>query len=203
MASKRPTDAGSGDVNLGGMFRSLGGFMDLLSNLTNLAEEAGGELKRSGEIGDDKKGVKAVYGFSVRMGGGGLPQVEQFGNVKETERGAVVEETREPMVDVFDEDDHLLVIAELPGVDADDIRFEVEGDVLTLSASRGERKYRKELLLPAPAGTKGASPSYRNGVFEIRLPKVKASGAKAAPKTASKSAAKSPAKSAKRKKGEE
>jgi HSP20 family protein len=178
MGSKRPMDTGAGDVNLGGMFRSLGGFMDLLSNLSNLAEEAGGELKKSGELGDDKKGVKAVYGFSVKVGGGGQPLVEQFGNVKDTERGAVVEETREPMIDVFDEGDHLLVIAELPGVDADDIRFEVDGDVMTLSAARGERKYRKEVLLPAPATAKGASPSYRNGVFEIRLPKAKRSAAK-------------------------
>lgn len=173
MATKRPSATGSGDVNLGGMFRSLGGFLDLLSNLSDLAEEAGGELKRFGEAGDDKKGVKAVYGFSVRVGGGGQPHVEQFGNVKDHGRGAVVEETREPMVDVFDEGDHLLVVAELPGVDAEDIRFEVEDDVLTLTAARGERKYRKELLLTAPVITQGASPSYRNGVYEVRLPKAK------------------------------
>jgi HSP20 family protein len=172
------SESGSGDVKLGGIFRSLGGFVDLLSNLSNLAEENGGTFSRTGELGDDKKGVKAVYGFSVKMAGG-KPLVEQFGNVKDDGNGAVVEETREPLVDIFDEGDHLLVLAELPGVEADDIRYEVEGDVLSLSAARGERKYQKEVVLPAPVLTKGATSSHRNGMFELTLLKTKAKSKKA------------------------
>ena len=172
MGRKRRSEPGSGDVGLGGMFRSLGGFLDLLSSL---AEEGGGELARSGELGDEKKGVKAVYGFSVRVGGGGKPRIEKFGNVtvKDDGRGPVVEEAREPMVDLFDEGDHLRVVAELPGVGADDIRFEVKEDVLDLCATRGDRKYRKEVLLPAAVRAPAATSSYRNGVFEIKLPKAK------------------------------
>ncbi len=170
MGRKRQPETGSGDVGFGGMFRSLGGFLDLLSNLT---EQGGKEFTRSGEVGDDKKGVKAVYGFSVRVGGGGKPLVERFGNVKDDGRSAVVEEAREPMVDVFDEGDHLLLVAELPGVDVGDIRFEIKDDVLSLSAVRGERKYRKEVLLPVAVLTAGATPSYRNGVFELKLTKAK------------------------------
>ena len=39
----------------------------------------------------------------------------------------MVEEVREPIVDVFDEEDHILVIAELPGVSEDKIKIEVAG----------------------------------------------------------------------------
>jgi HSP20 family protein len=176
MASNRKSDvdgeSGTGGIGgiggLGGIFKSLGGFMELLSNL---AEKDGGEIHRSGELGNNK-GVKAVYGFSVRMGGGGMPQVEHFGNVKDMGNGAVVEETREPLVDIFDEDDYLLLIAELPGVGSGDIHFEVEGDVLTLYADKGDRKYRKEILLPAAVLAEGATPSFRNGVFELKLKKA-------------------------------
>jgi len=96
MASNRKSEVGGegGAAGLGGIFRSLGGFLELLSDLS---EKEGGEIHRTGEVGNDK-GVKAVYGFSVRMGSGGKPQVEQFGNVKDVGNGAVVEETREPMV---------------------------------------------------------------------------------------------------------
>jgi len=180
MAAKKKSESGSGDVNkMGGVFRSFGGFMDLLSNLSDLAQEGGGELSRSGEIKDDKQGVKAVYGFSVKVGLGGKPVVEQFGNVKDDGHGAVVEETREPLVDIFDEGDHLLVLAELPGVDADDITFEVEDDVLSLSAARGERKYQKEVVLPVAVLAKGATSSHRNGVFELTLRKAPATKKKA------------------------
>ena len=185
MAAKKKSESGSGtesssgDVKLGGIFRSLGGFVDLLSNLSNLAEENGGTFSRTGELGDDKKGVKAVYGFSVKMGAGGKPLVEQFGNVKDDGNGAVVEETREPLVDVFDEGDHLLVLAELPGVEAGDIHYEIEDDVLSLSAARGERKYQKEVVLPVAVNAKGATSSHRNGMFELNLPKAKAKVKKA------------------------
>jgi HSP20 family protein len=153
------------------MFRSLGGFLDLLSNL---GEQGEGEFTRSGELGGDKRGVKAVYGFSVRVGGGGKPVIEKFGNVKDKDdgQGPVVEEAHEPMVDVFDEGDHLLVVAELPGVDAADIHFEVKEDVLNLRATRGDRKYRKEVLLSSVVRAQDAAPSYRNGVFELKLPKA-------------------------------
>jgi len=75
------------------------------------------------------------------------------------------------MVDVFDETDHLLVVAELPGVAEKDIHFEVKGDVLHISAAHGDRKYQKEVLLPAAVNEKGATSSYRHGVFELKLTK--------------------------------
>lgn len=176
MGRKQEDRPGAGAEGFENAVRRLSGFLELLSTLA----EKGGELARSGEVGDEKGGVKAIYGFSVRVGGGGKPQIDEFGNVQPVQpadaakagRRAVVEEAREPMVDVFDEGDHLLVVAELPGVDAKDIEFEARGDVLTLSAHRGERKYRKEILLPAPVRAQDATSSYRNGVFEIELPKA-------------------------------
>ena len=163
-------DDGRVESGVGGMLKSLGGFLDLLSKLQ---EESGGEIHRSGETGDDKKGMKAVYGFSVRLGGaGGSPKVEPFGNVRERKDGPVVEEVREPMVDVFDEGDHVTLVAELPGVDADDGKFTIRDDVLDLVATRGDRKYRKEVILPYTVDQSKAAPSYRNGVFELKLPKA-------------------------------
>jgi HSP20 family protein len=170
MSQKRSSRTGPADAGLGGMFKSLGGFLELLSDL---AEKGDTEFTKSGEVGDDKKGLKAVYGFSVRVGGGGKPRIENFGNVKSDRDGSpVVEEAREPMVDVFDESDHVLVVAELPGVAEKEISFEVKGDVLHLSAAHGDRKYQKELLLPSAVLEKGATSSYRHGVFELKLPKA-------------------------------
>jgi HSP20 family protein len=171
MSQKRTNKTGPVDAGLGGMFKSLGGFLELLSDL---AEKGEGEFTKSGEVGGEgKKGMKAVYGFSVRVGGGGKPLIENFGNVKSDRDGSpVVEEAREPMVDVFDESDHLLIVAELPGVAEKEIHFEVKGDVLHLTANHGDRKYQKELLLPAPVLEKGATSSYRHGVFELKLPKA-------------------------------
>jgi HSP20 family protein len=57
-------------------------------------------------------------------------------------------------------------------VDADDVKFTIRDDVLDLVATRGDRKYRKEVILPYPVDSAKAAPSYRNGVFELKLPKA-------------------------------
>ena len=36
----------------------------------------------------------------------------------------------------------------MPGISAEDVEIEVKDDLLTISAAKGEKKYRKEVLLP-------------------------------------------------------
>ncbi|HJL18038.1 MAG TPA: hypothetical protein RMH99_20410 [Sandaracinaceae bacterium LLY-WYZ-13_1] len=92
----------------GGFEGILGGLGDLLSALGDLAEK-GEELKKSGVLDQaaDGKDVKVHYGFSIRTAGQGGVEVEPFGNVRRTKRDdgtieTVVDETREPLVDVLE-----------------------------------------------------------------------------------------------------
>jgi HSP20 family protein len=103
----------------------------------------------------------------------GKPVIESFGNIRETVKGPVVEEVREPMVDVFDEKDRILVIAELPGVSESEIKIEVTGDILNLTASDKDRKYAKEVLLPGKVKPNSEKTTYKNGILEITLEKEK------------------------------
>jgi len=121
------------DLGLGGIFKGLGDFIDLLSQMVAQGES---EVSRTGEFtvkGLGEKG-RGVYGFTVRSGLGGIPRVERFGNIRSTEEGPVVAEVREPLVDVFDEGESILVVVELPGVAEEEITVEVMGDVLSLEA---------------------------------------------------------------------
>ena len=155
------------DIGLGGILKGLGSFIELA---TKLAENAPSETTKEGEIGPiGEKGVKAVYGFSIKVGDGGHPTIQQFGNVKEKAKGPVVDEVREPMVDTFDEGDFILVVAEMPGVSDPDIKYEIKGDILIISGENKDRKYYKELLLPALIDEKKITYSNRNGVVEFKL----------------------------------
>jgi len=160
----------------GGIFRTIGSFLDLLSDMVEKGET---EIKREGEVElGRRKEMKAVYGFTVRLGGEGKPRVEPFGNVKrEKGKGPVVEEVCEPMVDVFDEKEATVVVVELPGINEKDIKVELRDDILTIAAETGERKYYKELLLEVPVirlpgggqAPEGLTRSYRNGILELRI----------------------------------
>jgi len=162
-------DFGIGKLSLGGLFKGIEKLVDLAADL----KDAGGELKKEGEIdlGHLKEGMKGVFGFSIKTAVGGKPIVEPFGNIKKTPKGPIVEEEREPMTDVFDEKEEVRVYAEMPGVNEEDIKFDLKGDILDISAQSGERKYHKEVLLPVQVKKEALSYTYKNGVLEVRIKK--------------------------------
>ena len=152
---------------LGGIFKGLG---DLVGKLNELAE-TGRELSQTGEIRGAAGQTRGIYGFSVKVGlGDEGPRIEPFGNIRRDVKSGrtEVQEVREPMVDVFEEDDHLLLLAELPGISKEDVRIDLKDDVLTISAERGDKKYRKEVLLPRSVSKEKMQVSCNNGVLEIK-----------------------------------
>jgi len=162
-------DFGVGRLSLGGLFTGIEKLVDLAAEL----KEAGGEIKKEGEInlGHLKKGMKGVFGFSIKTAVGGEPIVEPFGNIKKTPKGPTVEEEREPITDVFDEKEDVRVYAEMPGVNEKDVKMELKGDILDISAQTGDRKYHKEVLLPTKVKPGTLTSSYKNGILEIKIKK--------------------------------
>ncbi|MEM1560083.1 MAG: archaeal heat shock protein Hsp20 [Ignisphaera sp.] len=114
-----------------------------------------------------------VYGFRIEIGPDGVPRIYEFGNVRRTPRGRVtVAEEREPLVDVYEEEDKIRVVAELPGVDEDKIKVRALDDKrIVIEASNHSRKYRKELELPVEVDVDSADAVYKNGVLEITFKK--------------------------------
>jgi HSP20 family protein len=150
----------------------LGGLTDLVEKLGELSEK-GETLSRTGgfEWGEGGKERKGVFGFSVKtVLGGDEVAVEPFGNIRRDEESGetVVQEMREPVVDVFEEGDHTLIVAEMPGIGVDDVRLEVRDDVLTIQAEKGDMKYRKEVLLPQSHPREKMDVSCNNGILEIK-----------------------------------
>lgn len=113
-----------------------------------------------------------VYGFSMSIGPDGKPVIREFGNVQSSRFGPRVREEREPLVDVMEEERDVVIVAELPGVEKDGINLQTTKDRLTISVDTSQRKYHKELELPARVDPKSARASYKNGVLEVRLRKL-------------------------------
>ncbi len=153
--------------------RLIQGFTELAHKLEQAAE-TGREVSKSGTFEVGPKPGKGVFGFSVKVGGLGEDlQIEPFGNIRQDAATGDprMDETREPLVDVFDEGGFLHVVAEMPGVDADEVRVELDGPTLVLSGQRDDRKYRKEIAAPAGLDPDGIEVSGKNGIVEIRCAK--------------------------------
>jgi HSP20 family protein len=113
-----------------------------------------------------------VYGYSMKIGPDGKPEINEFGNLKKSLKGPEVKEEREPLVDVIETPAEVRVIVELPGVEKTDIKLHGTEDSLTISVDTAQNKYYKEVELPVKVKVKEATSTYKNGVLEVVLPKA-------------------------------
>jgi HSP20 family protein len=112
-----------------------------------------------------------VFGFSMRVGPDGKPIIQRFGNTPSPD-GPGMTPQLEPLVDIIEENDEIIVVAELPGVEKDELKVRVKGQTLTIDVDNPQRPYHKELKLPTKVSKEEAKSSMRNGVLEVRLKKV-------------------------------
>ena len=158
--------------------RILSGLTDIAEKLNEISEK-GETVAKKGEFTFPSKegGVKGVYGFSLKTGLGGKGdaiKVEPFGNIRKDKKTgeAVVQEIHEPLMDVFEDEKATTLIAEMPGVGRDDIKIDVRDDVLTISAKKGAKKYRKEVLLSHSPAKERIKVTCNNGIVTIRCEKA-------------------------------
>lgn len=92
-----------------------------------------------------------------------------------------------PAMDLVETDDHFVLRADLPGVAEDDVKVELEDNVLTISGERkAEQEQTKEgwyrveraygafarsLTLPEGIDPDAITASFDRGVLEVRVPK--------------------------------
>ena len=93
-----------------------------------------------------------------------------------------------PAVDIYETHESLILKAELPGITKEDVSVEVEDNTLTL---KGEKKFEAEVkeenyhrversygnfqrsfTLPATVDQEKVKAKFKDGILEIRLPKV-------------------------------
>jgi HSP20 family protein len=100
----------------------------------------------------------------------------------------------EPVIDVFQTKDDVVATIELPGVRKENISLKVSANALLLQVRQGHKEekqgpghyeysarfegHSESVALPATVVSSKAKATYKNGVLEVRVPKV-ADGAKA------------------------
>ncbi|MFX1374474.1 MAG: archaeal heat shock protein Hsp20 [Promethearchaeota archaeon] len=149
-------------------------FKNLPPEFQNLSPE---DLMREFRKNKSKFGLNSpiMYGFNVNIGPDGKPTIDSFGNIKpEPVSGdPVVKSKREPLIDVSEEKDQIIVIAEMPGVDRNDIELEATSDSLVISTKESaNRHYYKKVKLTSAINSDVAKARYTNGILEVRLKKI-------------------------------
>jgi HSP20 family protein len=93
-----------------------------------------------------------------------------------------------PAVDLYESDEHLILKAELPGVNQDDIELRIDDDRITLQGERqlADTMSEKQFLrmershgafhrtfdLPTPVEADGVKAEFKAGILTVTIPKV-------------------------------
>jgi HSP20 family protein len=93
-----------------------------------------------------------------------------------------------PRVDVYDQDNALMVRVEVPGVDPESIEVTVEGGTLTMKGGRSfeteetkanyhrkeifEGSFERTILLPEGIDPEAVAATSKDGILEISIPKL-------------------------------
>ena len=176
------SDLIGGTLNIFGLKVDLGELLGSPQKLTGRLEELRETLKKAGgkeALSDDewRQGGSTITGHirtrgllgerEFHVGTMGKPGRKATGRP-----AAEPPEVVEPPVDVFDEEERVTIVADVPGVGLDDLELKVEGNVFSLSTKEtARRSYRKELRLESDVRPDSLEATCRNGALEVRLRK--------------------------------
>jgi len=76
------------------------------------------------------------------------------------------------LVDIMDQKDHLVVVAEMFGVQKKDIKVDTAPNALTITANTVNGEYHKKVNLPTPVKTETAEITCKKGLLEVKLEKA-------------------------------
>lgn len=169
---------------LGDLAEHLKGVLD--SEESDAGEQSG---QRTFTIDTPKGPLTGVAGYSLRFGGmnlgGNLGDVSVDDAIKrKSGQGSGgpktaqtdVETVREPLVDVYDEATRIVVTAELPGVQIEDVTVQINGRALIIE-THSSKHFRSAVTLPADVEASTLATSLRNGILQATVEKAVKTGA--------------------------
>jgi len=141
-----------------------------VESLRKIVEEGGGKFFDFG---------KAVGSLNVSIGGRARPMSTMrrnssadatfkpnFNKSKPLKKARMkVESFQEPIVDIFEEEKHIVVVAEVPYVDKKDISIETNENELYIKVGEHQEK------VSLPHDAKNSEWSYNNGIITVKVEK--------------------------------
>ena len=171
-----------GSLNILGMKIDVGKLLSSPEEVKGNLEQLREKLKKAGgkEVMSDeewKKGGMSIKGSikprsltgenEYHIGTSGLSQ-EKRGKAKAPEAPEAVE----PPVDVFTEENEVVIIAEVPGVELVDLDIKLVDNMFSFSTRPSSRRnYRKKLKLGVAVDADSLKATCGNGILEVHLNK--------------------------------
>ena len=78
---------------------------------------------------------------------------------------------KQPLIDVFEEEDYIVVLAELPGMEKKDVKIEADENTVVIMAKNPLKTYLETVRLPTPIVSGAVKFIYKNNILQATLKK--------------------------------
>jgi HSP20 family protein len=151
-------------------------FNDVYEELERLGDLIDETIQKAFEDSSEKTDAhkSRIRGFSIKLSPDGKPRIQEFNNRKSRQKPEI-KDAPEPLVDLIEDAEDIVVLVSLPGAKKENIKIRATKNRLTVSVDTPNLECHEELKLPARVDPKSAHASYKNGVLEVKLEKLKRS----------------------------
>ena len=140
------------------------------------------EMLNNPEVQQKLQNGPVYWGYSTIIGPDGKPETKVWGNITspagfnlinkkndQFESGKNAGTSEEPFIDVIEEENHIRIIAELPGIVKENINLNAKKNILTISAHGERHDYFKEIDLGFTIDPKSIKTQNNNGDLENKI----------------------------------
>lgn len=161
------------DDDPGKAYSLLGGLGRFIDIMADMVESDKHETHMSGAIEPDpQRKIAGKYDLSIRFldkDAGGLRGIRTLSDILDREPSGP--RTTEPVTDVYEDADRILIVAELPGVRPDDIGLEIGERSVKITASGGGTLYAKKVPLPFTPRPEAVKTAFVNAIYSVEIPR--------------------------------
>jgi HSP20 family protein len=153
------------------IFSVFNGLDKIINIVSDMVENDKKEVNVSGDIvPDHEKKIVGKYGFNIKLGPESISspnQIKTFNDMFDKKFDAP--KTVEPVTDIFEEEEMVTIVLELPGVEKEDIGINLNGKSITITAAKNGTSYLKKIVLKFDPDPGTLKENFNNSIYSISV----------------------------------
>lgn len=159
------------DDDRSNVFSFFTGLDKLFHVVADMAENDKDEVFLQGDIKTNPKKNIGKYGINVKLGSDKLDNFHVFNFDEKLHREDSKLKTVTPVTDVFEEQDKVTIVLELPGVEKEDIELRLDKNIVTITASKKDTCYSKQVTLGFFPEYSMVKEYFQNSIYSVMITK--------------------------------
>lgn len=161
------------DEDRSSIFSIFSGLDKIVNVVADMVENNKDEMNINGMIKpDNQKKIIGKYDVNIKLGSidkDNYNNVKSFNDIfdknKNTPKIVI------PVTDIFEEEDKIIIVSELPGVEIEDIELQFEDNRVTLTAVKKDTCYSKKVALKFIPDSSTIKECLNNSIYSVEIKK--------------------------------